>query len=79
MGHRMLATLRESGGTAVALSETSIAQAFGECGRLGVSAGYEGAALLAALRSLREQGTVPEESRVLLLNTSGPLIALGNA
>ena len=79
MGHRMLATLRDSGGTAAAVGEESIKKAFADYGRLGVSAGYESAALLAALRELRSREVVGKGSRVLLLNTSSPLIALGNA
>jgi threonine synthase len=76
MGHQMLRVLRESGGTAVAVSERGIRDAFAHLGHLGVSAGYESAALLAALRKLREAGVIGEGSRVLMLNTSGPCAAL---
>ncbi len=76
MGHRMLSALRDSGGTAVAVRESDIVAAFAEYGRRGVSAGYESATLLAALRSLRAEGTVAAGSRVLLLHTSGPFAGL---
>ena len=76
MGHRILGALRESRGTALAVSEADIAAAFREHGRSGVIAGYEGAALLTALRELRARGDVAAGSRVLLLHTSGPLAGL---
>ncbi len=76
MGHRMLAALRESGGTAVAVEERATLAAFEEYGRRGVSAGYESATLLAALRSLRESRTAADGSSVLLLHTSGPFAGL---
>lgn len=76
MGHRILAALRESRGIAISVSELGIARAFAEYGRLGVCAGYESAALLAALRRLLERGVIEAGTRVLLLLTSGPLAAL---
>jgi threonine synthase len=78
MGHQMLRVLRESRGAAVAVRESAIQDAFVHLGRLGVSAGYESAALLAGLRKLREGGVIAEGSRVLLLNTSGPFAALAS-
>jgi threonine synthase len=78
MGHQMLRVLRESGGAAIAVSESAIQDAFAHLGRLGVCAGYESAALLAALRKLREARAIAEGSRVLLLNTSGPAAALAS-
>jgi len=79
MGHRMLRVLRNSGGTAVAVSEDAIREAFAEFGRNGVAAGYESAATLAALRDLRGDGRVPPGSSVLLLNTGSHLIALSRS
>jgi threonine synthase len=79
MGHEILRTIRQSGGTAVAVAERDIADAFGRCGRLGVPAGYESAALLAALVRLRDDGTIPAGERVLLLLTASHLIPLGQS
>jgi threonine synthase len=76
MGHGMLSVLRESGGTAVAVSEAAIRDAFTRCGALGIATGYEGAATLAAARELRESGTIPGGARVLLLLTASQLVAL---
>ena len=76
MGHQILRVLRESHGTAIAVSERAISAAFAQYGRQGVSAGYESAAALAGVRSLRDSGTISDGSRVLLLNTSGPFPAL---
>ena len=76
MGHGMLAVLRESGGTAAAVSETAIRDAFTRCGALGIATGYEGAAALAALRDLRSGGAIPGGARVLLLLTASQLVAL---
>jgi threonine synthase len=79
MGHRMLAVLRESNGTAAAVSEESIAQAYADYGRAGVNAGYESAALLAAARSLVSARVIEPSSRVLLINTSSAAVALAHA
>jgi threonine synthase len=79
MGHRMLAVLRESRGSALAVTEDSIRRAFADYGAAGVHAGYESAALLAALRSLVSSGAVARGSRVLLINTSSAAIALAHA
>jgi threonine synthase len=77
MGHGILATIRESGGTAVAVSEAAILDAFRVLGRNGVSASYEGAATLAALRKLRADGLIAVGSRVLLLLTANHFVSLG--
>jgi threonine synthase len=77
MGHGILSTIRASGGTAVAVEEQEIKDAFAECGRLGVPVGYESAALLAALARLRESGFIGSGERVLLLLTASHLIPLG--
>ena len=77
MGHGILSSIRESKGTAVAVEESEIRGAFAELGRSGVAAGYESAATLAALRRLREDGTIDRGARVLLLLTANHLIPLG--
>jgi threonine synthase len=76
MGHGILRVLRASGGVAVAVSEDAIAAAFARCGHLGIAAGVESAATLAALRAMRETGTVSSGERVLLLLTGSHLIPL---
>jgi threonine synthase len=76
MGHGILATIRDSGGTAVAVSEGAIKDAFRTLGRHGVATSYEGAALLAALRKLRIEGVVPVGARVLLLLTATHFVSL---
>jgi len=65
MGHGILATIRESGGTAVAVPERAILDTF-----------REGAATLAALRKLRVEGVIPVGSRVLLLLTANHFVSL---
>jgi threonine synthase len=76
MGHAMLAAVRDSGGFARAVSEAAIAQAFGDLGRLGVGAGYESAATLAALRDALGSGEIIRGASVLLLLTGSQLLAL---
>ena len=76
MGHRMLAVLRDSGGTAVAVSEAAIRQAFARYGQLGIPAGYESAATLAGVRQLRASGAIRPGESVLLINTGSHLIPL---
>lgn len=76
MGHAMLRVLRESRGTAVAVNEDEIRDAFADYGRAGVTAGYESAATLAGLKALRRDGTVAAGERVLLINTGSYLIGL---
>ena len=79
MGHQILDVLRDSGGTAVDVTEENIKSAFTRLGREGIACGYEGAATLAALEKLRSDGTIPEDSRVLLLNTSGYAVAIARS
>ncbi len=79
MGHAILRAIRESGGGAVAVAEDRIRAAFVRLGRHGINAGYEAAATLAGLESLRESGSVPEAARVLLLNTGSHLIPLAGS
>ena len=78
MGHAMLRVLRESGGTAVAVSEDEIRDAFARFGEVGINAGYESAATLAAVRLLRRDGVVKSGDRVVLLATASHLIPMGN-
>lgn len=79
MGHAILSTLRESKGTAVAVTEEAIVSETRALGRAGVSASFEGGATLAALRKLRQEGGVREGDRVLLLVTAGQLVGLSSA
>jgi threonine synthase len=66
----ILDAVRESGGTAVAVSEEAIRAAQLELGRLaGVYAAPEAAATWAALRPLREQGFLHADERVVLFCT----------
>lgn len=76
MGHGILSTIRDSSGTAVAVSEGSIRDAFKTLGRHGITASYESAATLAALRKLRIEGTIPVGARVLLLLTATHFVSL---
>lgn len=76
MGHGILRVLRASGGSAVAVPEEAIASAFARCGRLGIAAGVESAATLAAVGAMRESGAVRPGESVLLLLTGSHLIPL---
>jgi threonine synthase len=76
MGHAMLAAVRESGGSAIAVEEAAIQRAFVELGRQGIGAGYESAATLAALREAKQSGLVQVGQSVLLLLTGSHLIPL---
>lgn len=69
--HRLiLRVIRQSQGTAVAVSDNEILQAQRElAAQEGVFAAPEGAATLAALRNLLRQGWISPSERVLLLNT----------
>ncbi len=77
MGHGILTTIRGSGGTAVAVRERAILDAFRVLGRHGIASSYEGAATLAALRKLRVEGVISVGSRVLLLLTANHFVSLG--
>jgi threonine synthase len=76
MGHGILATIRESDGTAVAVTESSITEAFKILGEHGQAASYESAAVFAALRRLRTDGVIGVGAKVLLLMTASHLISL---
>lgn len=77
MGHGILRTIRKSGGTAVAVGEDEIIARFSECGRIGIAASFESAAVVAALHRLVAGGVVARGERVLLLLTAGHFIPLG--
>lgn len=66
----ILRALRESKGTAVAVSETAIADAQRDMMRLaGLYASPEGAATFAAARAMVADGTLGRDERVVLFNT----------
>jgi threonine synthase len=66
----ILEALRESGGTAVAVTDEELVAATHEIGaREGVFCAPEGAACLPALRRLMAQGVVNTDERVVLFNT----------
>lgn len=67
----MLRILRESGGTAIAVSDAAIVEAGVSLARAeGIFACPEGAATVAALRRLLDQGRVGPDERVVLFNTA---------
>jgi hypothetical protein len=76
MGHGILATIRESEGTAIAIPERAIAEAFTIMGQHGQATSYEGGATYAALGLLRARGLISEGAKVLLLLTSNHFISL---
>ena len=66
----VLRAVRDSGGTAVAVSDEDIREAQREMGRaMGIYAGPEGAATWAAAKRLRESGFLEGTEDVLLFNT----------
>jgi threonine synthase len=70
----ILRAIRESGGTAVAVSDRSMIDGMRELGRLeGISAAPEGGATVAALRRLVERGAIDTTDTVVLFNTGGAL------
>jgi threonine synthase len=70
----MLRALRESEGTALAVSEEEILDGIRQLGRYeGIFACPEGGAALAGLRRLIAQGWVDREERVVLFNTGSGL------
>jgi threonine synthase len=73
-GALMLRALRETRGTALAVSDDEIRVGLGELARVGLWVSPEGAALLPAARRLREQGWIHEGERVVLLNTGSGLV-----
>jgi threonine synthase len=72
--HLILKDLRESGGTALAVSEADLLEAQRRLGRMeGIFAAPEGAATLAALEVLVRQGWVSRDERIVLFNTGSGL------
>jgi threonine synthase len=70
----ILRTIRESGGTAVAVSDTQMIEDMKTMGRSeGVSAAPEGAASLSAARQLVANGTIRKHETVVIFNTGGAL------
>lgn len=72
-GELLTTILKESGGTALAVTAEEIAEAMKRFGAAGVSASPEGAATLAGLHRLRELGLVSKTDRIVLFNTSHAL------
>lgn len=70
----MLRTLRDSGGTAIAVTDQAMVAGMRDLGSIeGVSAGPEAGAALAALRVLVERGMIAADQTVVLFNTGGAL------
>jgi threonine synthase len=70
----ILRAVRESGGTAVAVSDASMVEGMLAIGRHeGVSAAPEGGAALVAIRRLVEDGSIKPQHSVVLFNTGGAL------
>jgi threonine synthase len=70
----ILRAVRESGGSALAVSDAEMVRDMVEIGRLeGISAAPEGGAALAAIRQLLANGSMKREDTVVLFNTGGAL------
>jgi threonine synthase len=70
----ILRAVRESGGTAVTVSDAAMVAGMIEIGsREGISAAPEGGATLAALEGLVREGTIKPSESVVLFNTGGAL------
>ncbi len=70
----ILRAVRESGGTALTVSDGDMVRGMRDLGRLeGISAAPEGGAALQALRVLVERGLVERNHTVVLFNTGGAL------
>jgi threonine synthase len=70
----ILRTIRESGGTAVSVSDQEMVADMKEIGRLeGISCAPEGAACLGAVRKLVAGGKIKKHETVVLFNTGGAL------
>jgi threonine synthase len=70
----ILRAVRQSGGTALSVSDESMVEGMREMGRVeGLSAAPEGGATLQALRLLVRRGLVGRDDVVVLLNTGGAL------
>ncbi len=73
-GSLMIRALRETHGTAVAVTDDDIRRALGELAGRGLWVCPEGAALLPAVRRLRELDWIREGEQVVLLNTGSGLL-----
>jgi threonine synthase len=70
----VLRAVRESGGTALAVSDAAMIEGMLEIGALeGVSAAPEGGAAVAAVRELVNRGVIGRRDSVVLFNTGGAL------
>jgi threonine synthase len=70
----MLRAIRESGGTALAVSDAEMIAGMLDIGAAeGISAAPEGGAALAAIRRLTDAGTIARGEVVVLFNTGGAL------
>ena len=70
----ILRTIRESGGTALAVSDQAMVDAMLRIGkREGISAAPEGGAALAAIERLVTAGSIRRDESVILFNTGGAL------
>jgi threonine synthase len=70
----VLRAVRESGGTALAVSDRDMVQAMREMGsREGISAAPEGGAALHAVKVLRDAGRITRSDTVVVFNTGGAL------
>jgi threonine synthase len=70
----ILRAVRESGGTAIAVSDAAMIDGMLELGSTeGISAAPEGGAALAAIRALVADGSIRSTDRVVLFNTGGAL------
>ena len=70
----ILRAVRESGGTALAVSDRSMVEGMLAIGRhAGVSAAPEGGAALVAIQRLVEDGSIKPQESVVLFNTGGAL------
>jgi threonine synthase len=70
----ILRAVRDSGGTALSVSDAAMVDGMLEIGRTeGTSAAPEGGAALAAIRQLLSDGTISPQDSVVLFNTGGAL------
>ena len=70
----MLRAIRESGGTAIAVTDDAMVEGMRRMGRReGISAAPEGGATLAALEALVAAGRIARDELVVLFNTGGAL------
>jgi len=71
----MLDAIRQSGGTALAVSDDDILRATDLAGaKEGIWLAPEGAATVAAIERLRDQGRVRADERIVLFNTGAGML-----